>query len=108
MKKILLGLLCCFFIQPIQAQNSAPAMQWHFDGNRQVNIMAPGIDWVFDVFPTPTKQYIACGYTGTGPLLPVIFKLDNAGKLVWAKTINGISGTSYNLTYNTDAGGILF
>src|ERR1044071_591216 len=107
MKKLFLLLLALLPAFVSKAQSRAPVAQWHFNGDRQIGV-DHGIDWTYDVFSNERNEYVCCGYTTASGtiLLPVIFKLDNLGNLIWTRVINGISGSGG--TYPTDNGGILF
>jgi hypothetical protein len=103
-KPLLLLVIVICTIYTAKAQVPVAA-QWHFTGN---NIKDPsanhdnptsvgGVDWVFSVLPTDKKEYIGCGYTsGENSMVnPVIFKLDNLGRLKWIKHITEAQGSGY-------------
>lgn len=115
-KKItmIMAMTCCLFAGKAQSQVPVAA-QWHFSGNNVTDLLAPpdnpssigGVDWVYCVLPTKNKGYIGCGYTSgvNDQINPVIFKLDNLGKLVWIKHIT--SATGPGLSYNDNEFGYL-
>jgi len=95
--KYALILLISFIAISSFAQLGLPVpAQWHFDGNRNVGT-GDQEDWVFSILPTEKNEYIACGYVSVASIgfMPVIFKLDRFGQLVWSKLITTSSGNGY-------------
>ena len=97
MKKYIISLVLTIHSTIAFSQSPTPAAMWHFEGNRNESLTNMS-DWVYSILPTEKNQYIGCGYTGIAgysSFVPVIFKLDNLGRMVWSKVIQNVSGASY-------------
>ena len=62
--------------------NTTTAIQWH------TNVDGGDEDWVYSIIENDEKCLIGAGYSAdaSGTFRPAIFKLNNAGSLLWAKT----------------------